>query len=141
MRKTGIGLLVAAYALVLYTSLAAPAYAHAHQRLGAAVLAAYAAPWPVALASALALNGLVLALIPIRRGERWAIWLCAVTLLILLATRTASDPRCLVVLDPHQHGCHTFMISVVFGLVGLALASPRRSKAGQTGAAVSHVGQ
>jgi len=43
----------------------------------------------VGLACALAVNGLVLALIPIRRGEKWAIWLSAVTPLILLATRIA----------------------------------------------------
>lgn len=27
-----------------------------------------------------------------------------------------------------QHGCHTFMISMASGLLGLALAAPRRSK-------------
>lgn len=127
MRKTGIGLLVAAYALLLYIALSAPAYAHAHQQLDPAMRAAYSAPWPVALASSLAGYGLVLALIPIRRGERWAIWLSAAVFVILLATRLATDPRCLVVLDPHQHGCHTFMICIVLGLVGLALAAPRRS--------------
>lgn len=69
----------------------------------ALLVAAYAAPWPVAMGWALALNGLVLALIPIRRGEKWAIWLSALTLFVLLATRTFTDPRCSVVLDPHQH--------------------------------------
>jgi len=49
MRNAGVGLLIAAY--VLYTSLAA-------------MLAEYAAPWPTALANALALNGLVLASFP-----------------------------------------------------------------------------
>jgi hypothetical protein len=83
----------------------------------------------VVLACTLALNGLVLAIIPIRRGEKWAFWLSAITLLILLATRIATDSRCLVVLDPHQHGCHTFMISTVFGLIGLALVASHRSKA------------
>lgn len=119
-------MLVAAYALLLYIALSAPAYAHAHQQLDPAMLAADAAPWPVALACALALNGLVLALIPLRRSERWAIWLSAAIFVILLATRLATDPRCLVVLDPHQHGCHTFMICILFGLVGLALSASRR---------------
>ena len=117
MRNAGVGLLIAAYVWLLYTSLAA-------------MLAEYAARWPTACA--LALNGLVFFLIPIRCGEKWAIWLSVVTLLILLATRTATDPRCLVVLDPHQHGCHTFMISTVLGFVGLALAAPGRSKPGQS---------
>jgi len=37
-------------ALLLYTSLAAPGYARAHRYLSLAMLAEYAAPWPVALA-------------------------------------------------------------------------------------------
>jgi MFS family permease len=138
MRKTGIGFLVAAYILALYTWLAAHTYDHAQR--GATMLATYATLWPVALACALALNGLVLALIPIRRCEKWAIWLSAVNLLILLASRIATDPRCLVVLDPHQHGCHAFVTSMVLGLVGLALAAPRRSKSNQSGAVVQIAG-
>jgi hypothetical protein len=72
-RKIGVGLIVLAYALFLYIALSAPAYAHAHPHLDAHMLAAYAAPWPVALAGSLGLVGIVLALIPIRRGENWAI--------------------------------------------------------------------
>ena len=130
-RKVGLGLVVAAYALLLYTSLAAPAYARAHPHMDKAMLAEYAAPWPVALACALAVVGILLALIPIRRGERWAVWTSLAALIILLAPRVASDPRCLVVLDPHQHGCHTFMIAVVLGIVGLTLVGFSRSP-GQT---------
>jgi len=124
MRKVGLGLVVAAYALLLYTSLAAPAYARAHPQLGVSMLAEYASPWPVALACALAVAvaGIMLALIPIRRGERWALWTSLAMLIVLLVPRIVTDPRCLVVLDPHQHGCHTFMIAVVLGVVGLALA-------------------
>src|SRR5919109_986369 len=84
-KRIGAGLVVAAYALLLYMSLAAPAYARAHPQLSAALLAEYAAPWPVVLASSLALVGMILA--------------------------------------PHQHGCHTFMIAVLLGMVGLALAA------------------
>jgi hypothetical protein len=113
---------VAAYAILLYTSLTAPAYARTHQHLGEALLAQYAGPWPVALTCALAAAGVMLALVPIRRGERWALWTSFAMLIILLAARLSTDPRCLVVLDPHQHGCHTFMIAVVFGVVGLGLA-------------------
>ena len=135
MRSVGIGFLIAAYVWLLYTSLAS-AYARAHAQPGAAVLAEYAAPWPVGLACALALNGLVLALIPVLRGEKWAFWLSAVTLLILQAARIATDPHCLVVLDLSQHGCHTFMIFMVLGLLGLALAAPGRSKPDQSQTAV-----
>jgi len=122
MRNTGAGLLLVAYALLLYMSLAAPAYARAHPHLDPAILAAYAAPWPVALACTVAVAGIMLALVPVRRGERWALWTSLAMLVILFTTRIATDPRCLVVLDPHQHGCHSFMIAVVVGVVGLVLA-------------------
>ena len=54
MRIAGVGLVVAAYALLLYTSLTGPAYARAHPHLDAALLAQYAGSWPIALASAVA---------------------------------------------------------------------------------------
>jgi len=127
VRKAGVGILVTAYAVLLYTSLAAPAYARAHPHLDAAMLAAYSAPWPVGLACALVAAGVMLAVVPIRRGERWAMWTSLAMWVILFATRTATDPRCLVVLDPHQHGCHSFMIAVVLGIIGLGLASFSRS--------------
>jgi hypothetical protein len=87
------------------------------------LLAEYAAPWPVALGCAVAISGIMLALIPIRRGEAWASLTAAAMLAILFAIRMASDPRCLVVLDIHQHGCHTFMIATVVGIIGIALAA------------------
>ena len=127
MRNAGVGLVVAAYALLIYMSLAGPAYARAHPHLDPAMLAAYASPWPVALACALAIMGIMLALVPVRRGEAWAVWTSLVTLAILLITRVVTDPRCLVVLDPHQHGCHTFMIAIVLGVIGLALAGVSRT--------------
>jgi hypothetical protein len=111
-----------AYALLLYTSLAAPAYAREHRHLDPVMLAQHAAPWPVALACSVAVAGIVLALVPLRRGERWSLWTSLAMLIIMFVTRIATDPRCLVVLDPHQHGCHTFMIAIALGVVGLALA-------------------
>ena len=90
------------------------------------MLAGYASPWPIALACGLSIMGIMLALIPVRRGEAWAIWTSLITLTILLITRVATDPRCLVVLDPHQHGCHTFMIAIALGAVGLVLAGLSR---------------
>ena len=130
MRNVGVGAVVSAYALLLCTALAAPAYARAHPHLGPAMLAEYAAPWPVTLACALSAVGITLALIPIRRGERWGLWTSFATFVILLVSRIATDPRCLVVLDPHQHGCHTFMIAVTLGIVGLALAGSSRAQGG-----------
>ncbi len=128
-RKIGLTLLVFAYVILLYTAVTAPLYARAHANLDPAFLAAYAAPWPVALTCLIALTGVVLALIPIRRGDRWASWTSAAIFLTLFATRMSSDPRCLVVLDPHQHGCHTFMISVILGLSGLGFTSLGPSRA------------
>ena len=92
-----------------------------------AMLAQYAAPWPVALAVAVSVVGILLALIPIRHGERWALWTSFATLVILFVPRVATDPRCRVVFDPHQHGCHTFMIAFVLGMVGLVLVGFSRS--------------
>jgi hypothetical protein len=121
-QKIGIGLITAAYALLLYMSLGARFYTGGHHHLDPAMQAEYGAPWPVALGSVVALTGIVLALVPIRRGERWAMWTALMMLAILFLVRIATDPRCLVVLDPHQHGCHTFMVAVLVGVVGLALA-------------------
>jgi hypothetical protein len=123
MQRVGVGLLVVAYSLLAYISLSAPAYARAHPHLTTALLAEYAAPWPVALGSAFALLGVLVALFPVRRREPWAYWTSLTVLVILMIVRIRTDPRCLVVLDPHQHGCHTFMIAMVLGLTGVALAA------------------
>jgi hypothetical protein len=125
MRKIGVTLLVVAHAIFIYIAISAPAYVHAHPQLDAEVRGAFAAPWPLALTCVFAFTGIVLALIPIRAGERWAMWTSLVTFLSLLAVRLATDPRCLVVLDPHQHGCHTFMIAIVLGVTGLVLCASK----------------
>ena len=122
MRKTGVGLVVVANLLLLYMALGSRAYARSYPHLNASLMAEYAGPWPVALQCTLAGTGIMLALIPIRRGERWALWTSLATLLALFAVRLSTDPRCLVVLDPHQHGCHTSMIAMLLGVIGLGLA-------------------
>lgn len=122
MRKAGVGLVVVAYALLLYMSLAAPSYARAHSHLDPAMLATYAAPWPVALACAVALAGIMLAVIPLRRGERWALWTSLAMLTILFVPRVMTDARCFAGLGTHQHGCHTFTVAALLGVGGLALA-------------------
>lgn len=121
-RKAGLVLLLLSYVVLLYTTLGAPSYARAHPHLDPLLVGQYARPWPLALACALVLAGVMLAVVPIRRGEAWAMWTTLGMLAILLATRMTSDPRCLVVLDPHQHGCHTFLIAMVLGVIGLLLA-------------------
>ena len=121
--RIGVWLTVAAYLLLLYGALSAPAYARSHPRLDTAMLAAYAAPWPVAMTSVFALTGVVLAVIPVRRGEKWAVWICLVTFAILLIVRITTDAHCLVVLNPHQHGCHTFILLVLVGITGSILSA------------------
>ena len=121
--RIGVWLTVVAYLLLLYSALSAPAYARSHFHLDPAMLAAYGAPWPVAMTSVFALTGDVLAVIPVRRGERWAVWICLVTFAILLVVRITTDARCLVVLNPHQHGCHTFILLVLVGITGLILSA------------------
>lgn len=122
MRRVGVWMVVAAYVLLLYISVSAPIYVRAHPHLDPVLVAQFAAPWPVALGCALVLAGIMLALIPLRRGERWALWTQLAIFVILFVTRMTTDPRCLVVLDPHQHGCHTFVIAIVLGVIGLVLA-------------------
>src|SRR3954469_25448440 len=56
-------------------------------------------------------------------NQMWGVWASLVVLLSIAAPRIATDPRCWVVLDPTKHGCHTFMLSVVIGVVGLALCA------------------
>ena len=80
----------------------------------------------MALGCALSVAGIMLALVPLRRGERWALWTQLAMLATLFFTRILTDPRCLVVLDPHQHGCHSFMIATALGVVGLLLAGHKR---------------
>jgi hypothetical protein len=125
-QKVGIRLVVAGYALLIYVSLSAPFYGHTHTHLDPAFLAEYASPWPVALGCMLSVAGVMMTLVPLRRGERWALWTQLVMLTILFLTRMLTDPRCLVVLDPHQHGCHSFMIAMLLAAAGLLLAVHKR---------------
>ena len=97
-RKVGIALVVAAYALLIYVSLSAPFYGHTHAHLDPALLVQYASPWPVALGCMLSVAGIMMTLVPLRRGERWALWTQLVMLATLFLTRMLTDPRCLVVL-------------------------------------------
>ena len=128
VRKIGITLLLAAYALLFYISVSAPFYARAHPHLDPGMRAQYGSPWPVALACAVALTGMVLTLVPLRNGEHWAWCTQLAVWAILFITRISSDPRCLVVLDLHQHGCHSFMIATVIAVIGLVLCGGRRNQ-------------
>jgi hypothetical protein len=123
LRKTGVGLAVAAYLALIYMSLTGPLYARTHPHMDQIMLTEYTSAWPVALGCAVGIGGVMLSLIPLRRGEKWSFWTSLAMLAVLLVSRISTDPRCLQVLNPHQHGCHTFMITAVVGAVGLLLAA------------------
>ena len=129
MRNLAAGLVAVAFFILGHTALALAfhPYAREHMTDGGHVVGDVV--WTLALESALAVAGIVMALVPLRRGERWALWTLLAVWAILLATRLASDPRCLVVLDMHRHGCHIFMLATVLAFVGLALAGFSRSPA------------
>jgi len=122
LRTTGILLVIAAWSLFAFSAVASAMHSSSHSHMDVQLDVEFTRPWPVALSVALAMLGIVVALVPLRRGERWALWSSSGVFVLLLVTRMVTDPRCSVVLDPHQHGCHTFLIAIVIGLVGLVLA-------------------
>lgn len=129
-RKVAVVLIVLAYALLLRGPLLGLLHPQAQAQHGSAGMPGMDAraatpsdPGLAAAMSALALTGIMLALVPLRKGEAWALWTVAATWLIIGVARLATDPRCLVVLDPNQHGCHTFMAALVLALVGFVLAA------------------
>jgi len=121
-RKIGVGLIVLANLVLVFIALTSPGYARAAPNMDPVMRGAYASPWTLALTAVLALFGFVLALVPIRRGERWAGWTLIAGAAILMSVRFATDPRCMVVLDPHQHGCHTILIWALLTVIGAVLA-------------------
>jgi hypothetical protein len=134
LRRAGVSISGVAFALLLYTSLTAPAYTKAHPQLNQVIDAEYARPWPVALACAVVLAGIMLALVPLRRGERRALWTSLAMWVIRPLTRLATDPRCMVVLRstparlPLLHdrcglGSHRAGIRPLAGTVGVHIQS------------------
>jgi len=80
----------------------------------------FMSPWPLSLALALGVMGLFIALGPLRRGERWAIWAALTPLVITGALRVPFDPLCTTTVMS-QHGCHMFLITLVVAALGLAM--------------------
>ncbi len=79
----------------------------------------YLASWPMHLLLSLVIVEVYLCWVPLRKGEGSAFWLALIPLVILGFTRLAHDPRCLGSL--HEHGCHTFLLALLLGFVGLAM--------------------
>jgi hypothetical protein len=108
MRTVGVGLCVAAWGVLFFKSSYSPAYTQAR-------------PHPDPLMLAITIAGIALAVIPIRRGERWALLTELVMLVIVLVTRFTTGAQRLVILEPHQHG-YSFMVAAGLAAAGLALA-------------------
>ncbi len=120
MKNVGVGLIVAVYAFLLFTSSSAPAI-----RSDAGIIATRAQARLDPMMTAVAIAGIALAMIPVRRGERWAQLTTIATLIIVLETRYATSGQRLAVLDLNQHG-HSLIIASVLAIVGLALTNPSR---------------
>ena len=127
MRKASVVLLTLSYFVLLHGRIARLVHGHPfageHAMPGMPAAQPGAAAWENAVIFSLAFAGVVLALIPLRRGERWAAWTSAGVWAVLGGTRFATDPQCLKVLDVHQHGCHTFVIALVVAMTGLVCAA------------------
>jgi len=129
MRKASVVLLTLSYFVLLHRRIAGFVHAYPfggeHAMPGIAIPAAQpdAAAWENALLFSLAFVGIVLALIPLRRGERWAAWTSAGMWAVLGGTRFTTDPQCLRVLEVHQHGCHTLAIALLVAIAGLVCAA------------------
>jgi hypothetical protein len=111
MEKLGLGLTATAFAALTVFLLISAIRGKPHL-----------AEWPVVLAGAVALSGLILTATSLRQTMRWARLVLFVMLLTILTIELRFNPRCWVVLDPQQHGCHSTMIAIVLGAVGLALS-------------------
>jgi hypothetical protein len=117
--KWGSYLATAAYSVLLLNTLATHLMAaHNHEMYHQNLQ--FAAVWPMAAVLSLSLVEIYLCWDPLRRGESWAFWLALVPLVILGLARFAGDSRCFGSL--HVHGCHTFLITLVLGFVGLVMA-------------------
>ena len=70
---------------------------------------------------ALILVEIMIALVPLRRGESWAFWAAALPFVIAGIPRLLTDSGCQLS-DMHHHGCHQFMMAMLLGGIGLALS-------------------
>jgi hypothetical protein len=119
MRNIGAALVIAAYLVLLFTSSVGVAY------MSNAGIGLTQARWQVdPIMVAIAIAGIMLALIPVRRGERWAQVTQVAMLVSVLTTRFANGAKRLVVLDSSPQG-HGFLIAAfVLAFAGLVFSSP-----------------
>ena len=72
---------------------------------------------------AVAIAGIALAMIPVRRGERWAHLTTIVILAMVLTSRFTASGQRLVVLEPRQHG-YSLIVPLAMAIAGLFLTGP-----------------
>jgi hypothetical protein len=73
--------------------------------------------------TAVAIAGIALAMIPVRRGERWAHLTTIVMLVIVLTSRFTTSGQRLVVLEPNQHR-YSLIVPLALTFAGLFLTGP-----------------
>jgi len=79
---------------------------------------------------ALILVEIMIALMPLRRGESWALWAAAVPFVVVGVPRLLTDSACQLS-DMHHHGCHQFMMAMLLGVIGLVLSGSGIFRAGK----------
>lgn len=70
---------------------------------------------------------ILIALVPLRRGQFWAFWAALLPIVSVGMPRMLTDPKCKA-MSLSVHGCHQFMGALLLAVVGLVLAFPRRQR-------------
>jgi hypothetical protein len=64
---------------------------------------------------------IMIALAPVRRGERWALVATMLPMIVVGIPRLVTDPACQLY-DLSHHGCHQVMIAMTLGFIGWLLS-------------------
>ena len=119
MRNIGAALVIAAYLVLLFTS----SVGVARMSDAGIELTPFRRPADTMMLT-IAIAGIALALIPARRGERWAQITQFMMFVTLLTPRLQNGEKRLVVLDPSTQGHGFLIIAFVLAIAGLAFSSP-----------------
>jgi hypothetical protein len=65
---------------------------------------------------------ILVVLVPLRRGEKWALWAALLPLALVGIPRMLTDPTC-TAMSLSVHGCHQFMGALLLAAVGFILVS------------------
>src|SRR3954466_13198678 len=89
--------------------------------------------WRVVTTGILLAVGALLALLMLRgaptpKDASGSLWMTVVVWLGIAVPRIVTDPRCWVAYDPHKHGCHTFLGSLLIAIGGIACCAIAQKK-------------